>query len=155
MALDAEPPESPDLTNRPLPSDIDPEEVIGSTDDLRREELEEILRDGAWDEAFREWAEYTDLTDAEYEAVREFGLIEKLDVYWDPIEEELQFEVSNLPAALNERGELAAVIASELTALGQTVVEMLEDGYVEWGREDTTTDDVWNQQPLADDVPES
>lgn len=66
MALDVETPDPPDLTNRGMPDDVDPSNVTDGLSDLRREELEEILQDGAWNEAFREWATYTDLTEAEY-----------------------------------------------------------------------------------------
>lgn len=48
MVLDVETPAQPDLTNRPVPSVLDADEVSDSDGDLRRAELEWALADGAW-----------------------------------------------------------------------------------------------------------
>lgn len=50
MGLAVETPTPPDLTNRSLPSELEPSDVLDGTADLRREELEEVLPDGAWSE---------------------------------------------------------------------------------------------------------
>lgn len=152
MVLNVECPDPPDLTNRGLPSDLDAEESIGSESDLRREELETILRDGAWHEAFNEWAEYTDLTESEYRAVHDAGLIERLDVFWDPVEKRLRFEVPSLPDEWQDREDLAPKITAELTDLGRTVVEMLEDAYVDWGKEGTA-DVFWSEEASSEEPP--
>lgn len=151
MPLDVEAPDPPDLTNRSLPSDIDPDEAFDGVDDLRREELEEILQDGAWSEAFNEWAAYTDISEEEYRNVRDAGLLEGIDFYWDPIDERLRFEVPALPEGTADRPERANRVASELMDLGETVIEMLEDGYVEWGREDEP-EDVWSEEHFGEDT---
>lgn len=53
MAVDVDIPYPPDLTNRGTPSSLDTES-LDSPSDLRREELEGLLRDGAWRESFAE-----------------------------------------------------------------------------------------------------
>ncbi|KTG13644.1 hypothetical protein [Haloferax profundi] len=145
MVLDVETPGSPDLTNRGTPSELDASEVIEGESDLRRGELEGFFRDGAWSEAFNEWAEYTDLSESEYELVREEGLIEQMDFYWDPVTESLQFEVPVVP-----EGDVASKIRTELTDLGQTVVEMLEDGYVDWN-EKNHSEMVWSEEKSSEE----
>lgn len=153
MALDVDVPTPPDLTNRGIPDDVDLSDVTGSPSDLRRQELEEILRDGAWNEAFREWAAYTDLTDEEYRVLREHGLVERLDFYWDPTEERLRFELPAFPAELSERTGLATTVRAELADLGDTVVEMIEDTYVDWsdGETESWTEEAFSEEPTGED----
>jgi hypothetical protein len=142
MGLDVEQPDPPDLTNRPLPTAVDPETV--ADDDLRREELEAMLRDGAWSEAFNEWAEYTDLTEAEYRTLEAAGLFAALSVYWDPVAEDLRFELPAIGDAVATDDDLTDRAVTELDDLGRTVVAMLEDGYLDWG-EDAAVEDVWRE----------
>ncbi|RLM64158.1 hypothetical protein [Halorubrum sp. Atlit-26R] len=150
MALDVDPPPPPDLTNRPPPSDLDPAGAVDDIGDRRREELEELLADGAWTDAFLEWADYTDLTESAYRSVRELGLFERLDFYWDPTEERLRFEVPSV-AELAPREELGGLAAAELTDLGELVVETLERGYVDWG-EPSEGEDDWRDGVFDDDA---
>jgi hypothetical protein len=151
MALDVATPEPPDLTNRPVPSRFDAEEDIEDASDLRREELEQLLRDGAWNEAFREWTEYTDLTEAEFRTIRHFDLFEQIDVYWDPVETRLRFEVPTLPAELSEE-DLAAYARTELTDLGQTLIELLADTYVDWDDSEPSLAS-WSEELFSEDTP--
>lgn len=149
MALDVETPDPPDLTNRGMPDDVDPSNVTDSLSDLRREELEEILRDGAWSEAFREWATYTDLTEAEYRMISVHGLIEELDFYWNPTEERLRFELRKSPVKLSEQIEFATTVRAELADLGDTVIETVEDAYLDWSDEETEfwTEEMFDEEP--------
>jgi hypothetical protein len=104
MALDVAVPEPPDLANRGLPSEFAGVEDVEAVDDvaaLRREELDAVLRDGAWREAFEEWAEYTDLTEA-------------VDVEG----------VDSLDSPLRNLAE------TELRELGRTVAEVVEETYL-------------------------
>lgn len=142
MALAVETPLQSDLTNRPIPRDVDESSGSDTTVDLRRSELEDILQDGAWNEAFQEWATYTDLTEEEYRIVLESGLVQRLDFYWDPDEERLRYEVPELPDDLLEDRVLASKIATELTDLSRAVTEMIEDAYIDWGDGDEA-DDAW------------
>jgi hypothetical protein len=147
MSLDVTTPDPPDLTNRGLPAQFDPDELSGSESELSRDALEEALRDGAWSEAFQEWAAYTDLTEAEYRELDEGGLLEAVDFYWDPFEERLRFDVPPMPGWMDE--EFAARARVELTDLAETVVETLEDTYEDW-TEAGPSDAVWTEE-LYDD----
>ncbi|WP_255152462.1 hypothetical protein [Halorarius halobius] len=148
MGLDVEPPTPPDLTNRPLPADLDPAEEVDETTDLRREELEAALRDGAWSEAFREWAEYTDLAPEEYEAVRAAGLLEQLDFFWHPVAERVRYEVPTVPADVTADADR---VAAELSDLARAVVETLAESYVDWSADGT---DEWSEETFRDEPPE-
>ena len=149
MALDVEPPPPPDLTNRPPPSELAPADATDDVGDYRREELEELLADGAWTDAFLEWADYTDLTEPTYRSVRDAGLFEQLDFYWNPSERRIRFEVPSV-AELAPREELDGLAAAELTDLCEVVVETLERGYVDWG-EPSEGEDDWREGVFKED----
>ena len=131
MALDVESPAPPDLTNRSLPTAIDPDETVDATGDLRRQELEDALRDGAWDDAFEEWAEYTDLSESEYRAVHHAGLVEELDLFWHPDRGTVEFELPPIPDRIGGDASLASRAASELSDLGEIVADVLTAS-VDW-----------------------
>lgn len=148
MAADIDVPDPPDLTNRRHPADLEAESPDDPSD-LRREELEGLLRDGAWHEAFAEWSEYTDLSAEDVATLDSHGLFEQLDFYWDPIDDRLRFEVPRVPAAL-ERKALGDVLQTELSDLGQTVIDLLADAYVEWD-EIGSPADAWRSDPVDDE----
>lgn len=122
-------------------------EAVGGAGDFRRTELETILQDGAWNEAFEEWAEYTDLNEEEFQVIRDLGLIQQLDIFWDPSEERLRFEAPVVPEDWRDRldvtppdtEDLAPRLEGEPMDLGHTVVEMLDDGYVDYGERNLRT----------------
>lgn len=155
MGLAVETPTPPDLTNRPLPSSLDPEDVLDSTTDLRRAELEEVLLDGAWSEAFQEWTEYTDLTEGEFRIIRDAGVFEGLDFYWDAGEGNVRFEIPDLPRAVTRHENLDSLAASELTDLARIVTEVLEETYVDWGDhgtdEDGSSEDAYTDETSFED----
>lgn len=79
MGLDVEPPEPPEL---PAGRDADEyDDANVETDEYRREELQAFLEEGAWERAFNEWAEHTDVTEEEWAIVLDLGLIERFDFY--------------------------------------------------------------------------
>ena len=151
MALDVETPDAPDVTNRGFPAGVDFEavEMSGGEADFRREEVEEVLRDGAWEEAFREWAEYTDLSEAEYRTVHRRGLLRELDFYWAPLAESLRFDVPDVPADGSLGDDLASRLGTELADLGETVIDRIADGYVDW---DGVSDDVWEEEGVPENA---
>ncbi|MFP4627958.1 MAG: hypothetical protein ACLFMX_03105 [Halobacteriales archaeon] len=151
MSLDVDPPAPPDLTNRGPPEGYDLEEGTTAVGEFRRAELEEVLLDGAWNEAFREWAAYTDLTDEQYERAREANLIDDLDLYWDPTEERLRFDLPTLPPALAADSHLATVLRVELSDLGDTLVDIAERGYLDWG--DGEPIDTWTEAHFEEELP--
>lgn len=151
MALTVESPDPPEITNRGVPAAFDPAESYASEADFRREELQEFLDEGAWKEAFDEWAEYTDLSAEEYEQVQEFGLVGQLDVFWDPVEERLRAAVPDVPTDWAGGTDLASKVGNELSDLGDAVVEMLEDGYVEWGT-DEQSEERWSERKYSEEL---
>lgn len=140
MTLDVETPAPPDLTNRSLPAAIDPDETVDATGDLRRGELETAFHDGAWGDAFEEWAEYTDLSEAEFRAVHDAGLIDELDVYWHPESGTIEFETPPIPDVVGGDTGLAPRAESELSDLGEILTDVLADGYLEWSEMGTVDD---------------
>jgi hypothetical protein len=127
-------PESPDLSNRGAPQDFEwQEETLGS-EDFYREDIEDLLQEGAWTEGFNEWAEYTGLDEEDVRIVGDLGLFQALDFYWDPFEERLRFEAPAVPDDWRERAATesldsgtVSIIESELDDLGRAVQEILED----------------------------
>ncbi|WIV66719.1 hypothetical protein [Natrialbaceae archaeon AArc-T1-2] len=154
MPLDVPVPDPPPLSNRGRPQEFEAVAEVGSEADLRRGELEEILQEGAWREAFEEWAEYTDLTETEFEIVLDRNLLRELDVFWDPTEERLRAEVDVTPAPDTDAESLSpgtrATIEDALLELGRTVVEVVETAYVDWGGEET--DYVWDEETFGDGI---
>ncbi|WP_416841388.1 hypothetical protein [Haloferax sp. DFSO52] len=150
MSLDVENPSSPDLTNRGTPIEFSPDESIGSEADFRRAELEEFLHDGAWKEAFEEWAVYTDLSDREYEQVLDLGLLDQVDFFWDPSASRVRFAIPPIPHEWPNGTDISSKVSAELTDLGQTVVEMLEDGYIDWAS-DERAERVWSEEKSSEE----
>lgn len=147
MAADTAIPSPPDLTNRPLPVTIETD-ALESPSELRREEIEGLLRDGAWQEAFEEWYEYSDLIEPDLRTLESLDVFGEIDFYWDPLSDRLRFEIPPLPEKL-AGDDLATSYDSELADLGQTVIELLAESYAEWEelrspldeRRETTTDE--------------
>lgn len=156
MTLDVDVPEPPQLTNRGIPRDYASVEAVSGPDELRRDEIDAFLRDGAWNEAFEEWADYTDLTPEEFDVALEVGLVQRIDIFWDPTEARLRSDVPPIPDGWHEQAdvapsdarELAAMLEAELADLGRTVVEMLQDAYVDW-TDPEPADPVWDEETFG------
>ena len=138
MTLDVEMPEPPSL--RGLQSheayeaiDMTDQEL---TDDHRREELAAVLEEGAWADAFDDWAEETYLSEAEFAAASERGLFEALDFYWDPANDEVGYRSPSVPDGVRDDFEDPDGVAEELDALGRTVSEVLENDYLRRDEDD-------------------
>jgi hypothetical protein len=149
MALDVEVPPRPEL--RPAASVEDYDDVDVQADaDLRREELDEFLADGAWERAFNEWAEHTDLTEGEFAIAADLGLFERFEFFWDDFADRVGYHSPGVPEDWKERGlhpeleswsEVSAINA-ELAGLGRTVAELLGSEYVDWEAEYEAPDDL-------------
>ena len=134
MAFDIEVPDPPDLSNRGMPREFEwQEETLGS-EDFYREDLEDLLQEGAWKEGFNEWAEYTNLEEEHLRLVSELDLFHALDFYWDPTEDRLRFDAPRISDDWRERDATASLDSStvsmidgELDDLGRAVQEVLED----------------------------
>lgn len=137
MALDVETPAPPTLHGSGNVGDYDavdePDERTGDT--VRREALADFLEGGAWEDAFQEWARDTYLTETEFQAVLELGLIDEFDFYWNQSAEDVGYRAPEVPAdSLADRDGVdeddVESIEEELDSLGWTVSEVLETDYI-------------------------
>ena len=149
MALDIAVPESPDLSNRGMPREFEwQEETLGS-EDFYREDIEDLLEEGAWTEGFHEWREYTNLDEEHARIVSDRGLFQAFDFYWDPTEDRLRFDAPSVSDDRRERNatesldsRAVSTIDGELDDLGRAVREVLEN-YLE--RDDDASDYGWGE----------
>jgi hypothetical protein len=125
------------------------DETLGS-EDFYREDLEDLLQEGAWSEGFNEWTEYTSLGEEQIRLVDDLGLFQTFDFYWDPTQNRLRFDAPSMPddeegrdATESFGAETASTIDAELTELGRTVQEVLED-YLD--RNDESSDYGWGEE---------
>lgn len=138
MSLNVEMPEPPELREID-PAEYDDAEVVGDTD-YRRDELEGFLRDGAWDQAWDEWAAHTDVDEEEFAIVRDLELIQRFDFFWDAFAERVGYHAPGLPEDWKERDlhpeldswSTVSSINAGMTELGQIVCDVLKDEYIDW-----------------------
>ena len=150
MARDVEVPDSPDLSNRGMPREFEwQDETLGS-EDFYREDIEDLLEEGAWREGFDEWAEYTSLDEEQVGIVGDLGLFQAFDFYWDPTEDRLRFDAPTIPDDWRERdatesldSATVSTIDGALEDLGRTVHEVLGN-YLE--RNDEASDWGWGEE---------
>lgn len=150
MALDIAVPEPPDLSNRGMPREFEwQEETLGS-EDFYREDIEDLLQEGAWKEGFNEWTEYTNLDEEHVRIISDLGLFQAFDFYWDPTEDRLRFDAPTISDDWRERNatesldsSTVSLIDGELADLGRAVQEELDD-YLE--RNDEASDYGWGEE---------
>lgn len=148
MSLDVETPEPPEL-REVNPSEYEDATVVGDTD-YRREELEEFLRDGAWDRAWDEWAAHTDVDDDEFAIVRDLEMIRQFDFFWDGFAERVGYHAPGIPEDWKERDlhpeldswSTVSSINAGLTELGQIVCDVLKEEYIDWESDYEAPDDL-------------
>ncbi|PSP72795.1 hypothetical protein BRC70_03635 [Halobacteriales archaeon QH_6_68_27] len=126
MPLDVEPPPPPELEPQVDAEEYD--DVNVEVSDYRRDELAEFLADGAWEQAFGEWAADTSVDEPTYEVVRELGLLDRFDFFWDDFANRVGYHAPGIP--------------EDWTELGQTVCDVLKDDYIDWDAEYEPPDDV-------------
>jgi len=148
MALDVEAPDPPEL-EQVDPNEYDDAEVVGDTD-YRREEIEAFFGEGAWKEAFEQWARTTDLDAEEFQIVLDLGMIGQFDFFWDSFAERVGYHAPGIPEDWKEReyhpdidswGTVSGINAG-LTELGQIVCDVLKDDYIDWESEYEAPDDL-------------
>jgi hypothetical protein len=119
-------------------------------DEYRREDLEAFLETGAWEEAFERWAANTEMSDREFAIVRDLGLLERFDFFWDDFADRVGYHAPGLPEDWKERdlhpdldswGAVSSINAG-LTELGQLVCEVLKDDYIDWEADYDPPDDL-------------
>ncbi|MFC7007080.1 hypothetical protein [Halalkalicoccus salilacus] len=148
MSLDVETPEPPELREVD-PSEYEDATVVGDTD-YRREELEEFLRDGAWDRAWDEWAAHTDVDEDEFAIVRDLEMIRQFDFFWDGFAERVGYHAPGIPEDWKERDlhpeldswSTVSAINAGLTELGQIVCDVLKEEYIDWESDYEAPDDL-------------
>ena len=148
MALDVEVPPPPEL-NQVDPNEYEDADVIGDTD-YKRDEIEALLRDGAWTEAFTEWAAETDMDERTFDIVTDLDMLRQFDFFWDSFAERVGYHAPGIPEDWKERGyhpELdswgtVSTINAGLTELGQIVCDVLLDDYIEWETDYEAPDDL-------------
>ena len=148
MSLDVPAPDPPELQPAFDPEEYDDVDVQG--DEYRREELQEYLEEGAWERAFDEWAEHSDLGEREWRIVTDLELVSRFDFFWDDFADRVGYHAPGLPEDWKERdlhpdldswGTVSAINAG-LTELGQIVCETLKAEYIDWEADFEAPDDL-------------
>ncbi|SEH58110.1 hypothetical protein SAMN05192561_10921 [Halopenitus malekzadehii] len=118
------------------------EETLGA-EDFYRGDIEDLLQDGAWQEGFNEWVEYTTLDEEHVDSINDQRLFQAFDFYWDPSEDRLRFDAPRVPDEWQQEHPIESrdsitrsLIAGELADLGHAVLEVLE-GYLDRNDEDS------------------
>jgi hypothetical protein len=148
MGLDVETPAAPALTPSAGTDEYDDVSVDG--DDYRRSELATALDDGAWEQAFDEWAAHTDLDREEWVIVEDLDLVREFDFFWDSFAGRVGYHAPGLPENWRERDlhpdldswETVSGINAALTELGQTVCDVLAADYLDWDAEAVDAEDL-------------
>ena len=149
MSLSVETPPVPELEDVVDPNEYDDAEVIGDTD-YRRDQLEELLRDGAWEDAFEQWRATTDVTAEEWRIVLDMDLLSQFDFFWDDFADRVGYHAPGIPEDWKERElhpdveswKTVSSINAGLTELGQTACEVLKDDYITWESEYEAPEDL-------------
>jgi hypothetical protein len=148
MSLEVDPPEPPTLESNVNPDEYDDAEVMGG--EYRRDELQEFLESGAWNEAFEEWASEATMDEAEFSIATDLGLFSRFDFFWDDFADRVGYHAPGLPEDWRERDIHPAIdswgtvsgINAGLTEFGQTVCEVLKDEYIDWEAEYEPPEDL-------------
>ncbi|MDJ1433424.1 hypothetical protein [Halostagnicola sp. A-GB9-2] len=143
MGLEVEPPDPPELSFVD-PNEYDDATISGgdeNTDiDYRREELQGFLKEGAWEEAFDEWLEDTDLDEREFGIARDLDLFVEFDFFWDDFADRVGYHAPGIAEdwqareyhpELDSWGTVSSINA-ELTEFGQIVSVLLKEEYIDW-----------------------
>ncbi|RJT06713.1 hypothetical protein [Halococcus sp. IIIV-5B] len=148
MSLAVETPSPPSLESGVDADAYDDADVGG--DEYRRDELEAFLEEGAWEEAFTAWAAETGMTEREFAIVRDLGLVQRFDFFWDDFADRVGYHAPGLPEDWKERDihpdldswNAVSSINAGLTELGQEVCDVLKSDYIDWEAEYEAPDDL-------------
>lgn len=147
MSLDVPPPEPPTLQA------VDPNQYDDATvegDDYHRTDLQRFLREGAWAEAFEQWAADADLGETEWQIVLDLDLVDRFDFFWDDFADRVGYHAPGIPETWKERevhpglenwGQVSGINAG-LTELGQVVCDVLKADYIDWESSFEAPDDL-------------
>ena len=148
MTLDVETPPPPELEPDFDAAEYDDVDVDAS--EYRREDLETYLREGAWEGAFEEWAEYTDMDEETFAIVTDLELFSRFDFFWDDFADRVGYHAPGIPEDWREREvhpdidswTTVSTINAGLTEFGQTVCDVLEADYIDWEEEYEPPDEL-------------
>ncbi|MEF8777683.1 MAG: hypothetical protein V5A36_02095 [Natronomonas sp.] len=148
MSLNVDPPDPPALEEID-PNEYEDAEIVGETD-YKRDEIETLLREGAWNEAFDEWADQTDVDERAFQIVIDLGMIEHFDFFWDSFADRVGYHAPGIPEDWKERDmhpdleswETVSEINAALAELGDTVSRTLKSGYIDWEADYEAPDDL-------------
>ncbi|MFC6988715.1 hypothetical protein ACFQJD_08305 [Haloplanus sp. GCM10025708] len=148
MSLDVETPAPPELNA------VDPNEyedaTVAADADYRRDELESLLREGAWEDAFETWAAEADVDEREWAVVEDLNLVSRFDFFWDDFADRVGYHAPGIPEDWRERDVhpdldswgMVSSINAGLTELGQLVCEILKEDYIDWEADYEAPDDL-------------
>ncbi len=148
MSLDVATPAPPGLQQTD-PNEYDDADIVGDTD-YKRDELEAHLSDGAWTEAFQEWAETTNMTEPEFDILTDLEMIQQFDFFWDSFAERVGYHAPGIPEDwkqanyhpdIDSWGTVSSINAS-LTELGQLICDILKDNYIDFDGSYEAPDDL-------------
>jgi hypothetical protein len=148
VTLRAAPPDPPALGETD-PNEYEDAEVVGDTD-YKRDKLESLLREGAWADAFEEWAADTHLDEEAFGIVTDLEMIQEFDFFWDDFADRVGYHAPGLPENWRERDvhpdldswETVSAINAGLAELGETVSQTLKADYIDWEAEYDAPDDL-------------
>jgi hypothetical protein len=148
MSLDVDAPDPPELEPHLEADDYDDVDVQG--DEYRREELQAFLDEGAWERAFNEWAEHTDVDEETFDVVLDLELVQRFDFFWDDFADRVGYHAPGIPEDWREREvhpgldswEQVSAINAGMAELGQTVCDVLKSEYIDWEADYEPPDDV-------------
>jgi len=148
MTLDVAVPDRPTLSAEVDAAAYDDVDVQG--DEYRRGELAEALEEGAWAEAFTEWATDTGLDEGTWAIVTDLDLIAEFDFFWDSFAGRVGYHAPGLPEDWREREihpdiqswETVSAINAGLTELGQVVCDVLAEDYLDWEADEVDAGDL-------------
>jgi transcription elongation factor len=148
MALDVSPPDPPTL-QAVDPNEYEDATIDGDTD-YRRDELQTALEDGAWVDAFEQWAASTDMDAATYAIATDLSYFADFDFFWDGFAGRVGYHAPGVPEDWQERTvhpdldswTTVSTINAELTTFGQVVCDVIEEEYVDWEQDYEAPDDL-------------
>ena len=148
MALDVDPPDPPRLEETD-PNQYEDAEVVGDTD-YRREEIETLLAEGAWEQAFERWAAEAGVDERTFEIMLDLELFDRYDFFWDAFADRVGYHAPGLPEDWKQRDvhpgleswETVSGINAALAELGDTVSRTLKADYIDWETEYEAPDDL-------------
>jgi hypothetical protein len=148
MTLDVTPPDPPELEAQLDVAEYDDVDV--DVDEYRREELERFLHEGAWERAFGEWTERTDMDERTFEVVTDLDLFARFDFFWDDFADRVGYHAPGIPEDWRQREihpgldswGTVSTINAELTEFGQTVCDVLKSEYIDWGADYEPPDEL-------------